>query len=247
MGQAMALHDEAPAFGPEPTPLLDSWLGEGDILNAPGSVLGQQLQGLERGDLEDLAQELFTALKLQEHTLADARHAAARRVPASPNGPVGAARPQPNADAAAGGLRRNYSAAAAGASSPGLSPRGVVASSGGLQRGGRSGPVGGITNGGYPDGLAGGGYGGYTGYAGYVGGALAPEEALGYPRPARKVRSEAEAQQIFDGLYNRAKEQRIRRHTYAELQRLGEEVRLSQECPFEPRTNLKGNRSPRAP
>mmetsp|Transcript_54185 Transcript_54185/g.115680 ORF Transcript_54185/g.115680 Transcript_54185/m.115680 type:complete len:190 (+) Transcript_54185:103-672(+) len=59
------------------------------------------------------------------------------------------------------------------------------------------------------------------------------DEALGLAQ-GRKVRSEAEAQQIFDGLYNRAKEQRIRRHTYAELQRLSEEVKMSQECPFEP-------------
>merc|ERR1719203_1249513 len=64
-------------------------------------------------------------------------------------------------------------------------------------------------------------------------------------RSPRQAVSEVERQQIFDRLYNSAKEQRVRRHTLAELKKLQTEVRLVQECPFEP--SLHSHRRRKSP
>jgi len=137
-------------------------------------------------------------------------------------------------------MRRNHSAMVAqGGStySPMLSPRTSTGGSGGMQRG-RSGPVGGAC-----------GSSAVTGRASLdqYDASAAEEAALqGVAlRSPRQAVSEEQRQQIFDRLYNSAKEQRVRRHTHAELARLHEEVRLSQDCPFEPRTSQNKGRTAR--
>lgn len=236
-------------------PLLQNYLlGENGDWNLTSKALGQRLAELERVSLEDLAQELFAALKLSEGTLMAAR---ARRIPVPGGGSVKPCLGGPEVP----GLRRSHSATATQSGSqysPSLTPRmpaspkgskkpmnghasAIVSSSG--QRNNRS---------------LGSGSGSISSTRGAAVAAsiLASgsesniteldSEVPSTLRSPRQAVSEVERQQIFDRLYNSAKEQRVRRHTLAELKKLQSEVRFVQECPFEPAisSNHRRRKSP---
>jgi len=209
-------------------PLLGRVLTEGDM-NMSARALGQKLQELDRAQLEEFAQELFACLKLNEPAVVNARHNATKRA-------TGGARRGRQPVISASGF-----AGSSGAEPPPTSAR-------------RAGGMGGASTGSYGSatGLGGMRRGGSGQIVG--GGAAASSTSLGHP-PVRTVEAEAahpqhglpprspraqavteaERQQIFNRLYNSAREQRFRRRTHAELGKLHDEVRMAVECTFDPR------------
>jgi len=206
-------------------PLLGRVLTEGDM-NMSARALGQKLQELDRAQLEEFAQELFACLKLNEPAVVNARHNATKR--------------------ATGGARRGRQpviSASGFAGSSGAEPPPTSARRAGGMRGGSTGSYGSAAGLG---GMRRGGSGQIVGSA-----AAASSASLGHPpveaeaarpqhglpprSPRAQAVSEAERQQIFNRLYNSAREQRFRRRTHAELGKLHDEVRMAVECTFDPR------------
>lgn len=241
----------------EQLPLLLKYvLGDSGDWNLTSKALGQKLADLERTSLEDLAQEIFGALKCSEGTLLSARHA--QRRSCSPAVGSAATLSTTCSEGALGVRRPQSSAGTQGGPhySPSLTPRtpasppngkrfmqgsvGIAAGAGALRhRATLSGP--GVSA-----------RGAAVAASIMASGPDVTLEAEGEAqasavlRSPRQAVSEAERQQIFDRLYNSAKEQRVRRHTYAELAKLQDEVRFTQDCPFEPMMTSQRRRRPPA-
>eukprot|EP00927_Polykrikos_kofoidii_P034426 TRINITY_DN29221_c0_g1_i1.p1 TRINITY_DN29221_c0_g1~~TRINITY_DN29221_c0_g1_i1.p1 ORF type:complete len:341 (-),score=54.77 TRINITY_DN29221_c0_g1_i1:96-1118(-) len=115
-------------------PVLADFLGDGDLADMSPQILSQKLELLQRGNLEDLAEQLFLVLKRSEGRLVELRRESAAAGPPPRGGTNGVGKPpaygNPRARSHEAGSLQRHQGRGGSAGSAGYPPQRAAAAAG---------------------------------------------------------------------------------------------------------------------